>query len=41
MQKWQELLEERGTRTDVPMKPQAVVYHLNKLLNNDTIVSTE
>ena len=23
------------------MKPQAVVYHLNKLLNNDTIVSTD
>jgi pyruvate dehydrogenase (quinone) len=41
MRKWQELLEERGTCTDVPMKPQAVVYHLNKLLNHDAIVATD
>ena len=41
MRKWQELLEERGTCTDVPMKPQAVVYHLDKLLNHDAIVSTD
>jgi len=41
MRKWQELLEERGTCTDVPMKPQTVVYHLNKLLNHDAIVSTD
>src|SRR2546423_11249777 len=27
MQQWQELLEERGTRSDIPMKPQVVAYH--------------
>ena len=26
MRKWQEMLEERGTCTDVPMKPQRDVY---------------
>ena len=38
MQKWRELMEERGTRTDMPMKPQVVTYHLNRLLNNDAII---
>jgi len=41
MKKWNELMQERGTRTDVPMKPQVVTYHLNKLLNDDAIVSAD
>jgi pyruvate dehydrogenase (quinone) len=41
MQTWNELMEERGTRTDMPMKPQVVTHTLNKLLENDAIVSTD
>jgi len=41
MQQWRELMEERGTRTDVPMKPQVVTYHLDKLLANNAIVSSD
>src|SRR5205085_2260988 len=33
MKDWNELMEQRGTRTDVPMKPQVVAYQVNKLLN--------
>lgn len=41
MESWNKLMEERGTRTDSPMKPQVVTYHLNKLLNDDAIVSSD
>src|SRR6185437_2874511 len=41
MQSWNELLEERGRRTDLPMKPQVPAYHLNKLLDSDAIVSSD
>jgi pyruvate dehydrogenase (quinone) len=41
MQEWRELLEERGTRTDVPMKPQVVTYRLDKLLAPNAIVSAD
>lgn len=41
MQKWNALMRERGTRTDMPMKPQVVTYHLNKLLQDDAIVSSD
>ena len=41
MEKWNELMEERGTRTDMPMKPQVVTYQLNKLLDDDAIVSSD
>jgi pyruvate dehydrogenase (quinone) len=41
MKSWNELMKERGTRTDKPMKPQVVTYHLNKLLNDDAIVSAD
>ncbi len=34
-------MEERGTRTDMPMKPQVVTHHLNKLLNSGAIVSSD
>lgn len=41
MASWNTLMEERGTRTDMPMKPQVVTHTLNKLLNSDAIVSSD
>src|SRR5947209_387092 len=41
MQSWRKLIDERGTRSDMPMKPQVVTYELNKLLNDDAIVSSD
>jgi pyruvate dehydrogenase (quinone)/pyruvate oxidase len=35
---WWALMEERGTREDVPMKPQAPLWHLHELLTDDAIV---
>ena len=32
MKEWRELMIERATRTDMPMKPQVVTHQLNKLL---------
>ena len=41
MKDWRSLMKERGTRGDMPMKPQVVTYHLNKLLDADAIVSAD
>src|SRR5918994_6377108 len=41
MKEWNELMVERGTRRDKPMKPQVVAYELNKLLADDAIVATD
>ena len=41
MKSWNELMEERGTRKDMPMKPQVVTHTLNKLLQDDAIVSSD
>ena len=41
MKTWNELMEDRGTRTDMPMKPQVVTHTLNKLLKEDAIVSAD
>lgn len=41
MTSWNKLMEERGTRTSMPLKPQVVTYTLNKLLNDDAIVSSD
>jgi len=41
MKGWRELMRARGTRTDMPMKPQVVTYELNKLLRDDAIVSAD
>lgn len=41
MKGWRELMRTRGTRTDMPMKPQVVTYELNKLLRDDAIVSAD
>lgn len=41
MKKWNRLIEERGGRKDKPMKPQVVTWNLNKLLDDDAIVSSD
>ena len=41
MKSWRDLMQERGTRSDKPMKPQVVTYHLNKLLKDDAIISSD
>jgi pyruvate dehydrogenase (quinone) len=41
MKDWFALMEERGTRQDMPMKPQVVTHTLNKLLRDDAIVSSD
>jgi pyruvate dehydrogenase (quinone)/pyruvate oxidase len=41
MNDWRETMQERGTRTDTPMKPQVVTHELNKLLDDDAIVITD
>jgi len=41
MNEWNALMEERGTRTDAPMKPQVVAYELNKVIDDDAIVATD
>ncbi len=41
MKEWGELMVERGTRKDTPMKPQVVAHELNKLLTDDAIVATD
>jgi pyruvate dehydrogenase (quinone) len=38
MREWWRLMEHRGTRDDVPMKPQVVAWHLAELLDDDAIV---
>jgi pyruvate dehydrogenase (quinone)/pyruvate oxidase len=41
MEDWRDLMEERGTRDDVPMKPQVVTQELNKLIDDDAILITD
>jgi pyruvate dehydrogenase (quinone) len=41
MKSWNEVMEKRGTRMDMPMKPQVVTHTLNRLLNDDAIVSSD
>jgi pyruvate dehydrogenase (quinone) len=41
MGEWRELMHERGTRREMPMKPQVVTEELNKLLDDDAIVITD
>jgi pyruvate dehydrogenase (quinone) len=38
MKKWNELMDERGTRMDLPLKPQVVAHELNQLLDDDAII---
>ena len=41
MGKWRELMEERGTRNDTPIKPQRVAWELGKRLSDDAIVTSD
>lgn len=41
MQEWRQLMEERGTRTDTPMKPQVVAWELGKRLRENAIISCD
>src|SRR5687767_3917432 len=41
MQKWSQLMEERGTRPDVPMKPQVIAWELGRRLRDDAIVCAD
>ncbi len=41
MKDWRELMNERGTRRDTPMKPQVVTHELNKLIDDDAILITD
>ncbi|HQS08535.1 MAG: pyruvate oxidase [Rhizobiales bacterium 24-66-13] len=41
MRDWNALMEERGTRRDMPMKPQVVAHELNALLRDDAIIATD
>lgn len=38
MEEWWDLMEERGTRTSKPMKPQVVTWNLAQLLENDAVI---
>ncbi len=41
MKEWNELMRTRETRDDAPLKPQVVARHVNDLLKDDAIVSTD
>jgi pyruvate dehydrogenase (quinone)/pyruvate oxidase len=41
MKDWRELMEEQGTREDMPMKPQVVARELGRRLQDDAIVSCD
>src|SRR5205823_886582 len=41
MKEWHELMHERGTRTDTPMKPQVVAHELGQRLPENAIVSCD
>lgn len=41
MKAWWELMEERGTRADIPMKPQVAAWELGKRLKDDAIVCSD
>jgi pyruvate dehydrogenase (quinone)/pyruvate oxidase len=41
MTDWWKLMEERGTRRDLPMKPQVVAWEIGKRLRDDAIVSCD
>ena len=38
---WWQLMEQRGTRPDLPMKPQVVAWQLGQLLRDDAIVAAD
>jgi pyruvate dehydrogenase (quinone) len=38
VKEWWQLMEQRGTDEEMPMKPQVLAWHLSKLLDDDAIV---
>jgi pyruvate dehydrogenase (quinone) len=41
MKEWRELMRERASRKDTPMKPQVIAHHLGELLDDDAIITTD
>lgn len=41
MERWWKLMKDRGTRTDMPMKPQVLAWELGKRLPDNAIVSCD
>jgi pyruvate dehydrogenase (quinone) len=41
MKEWNELMNQRGTNGQKPMKPEVVAHELNKLISDDAIVATD
>lgn len=41
MKAWRQLMEERGTRKDKPMKPQVIAWELGKRLPDNAIISCD
>jgi pyruvate dehydrogenase (quinone) len=41
MREWRELMRDRASRKDTPMKPQVIAHHLGELLDDDAIVTTD
>jgi pyruvate dehydrogenase (quinone) len=41
MRRWNDMLKEHGTRSDKPLKPQVVAYHLNQFLDDDAIICSD
>ena len=41
MTDWWKVMDERGSRTDMPMKPQVVAHEINKHLRDDAIISSD
>jgi pyruvate dehydrogenase (quinone)/pyruvate oxidase len=41
MQEWRELMEQRGTLREKPMKPQVVAWELGKRLRDDAVVTSD
>jgi pyruvate dehydrogenase (quinone) len=41
MKDWNNLMENRGTRTSMPMKPEVAAHNLNKFLADDAIIACD
>jgi pyruvate dehydrogenase (quinone) len=41
MKEWRELMHDRATRKDMPLKPQVVAHELSPLLADDAIITTD
>ena len=41
MQEWRELMEDRASRTEMPLKPQVVAHEIGRALNDDALVACD